>query len=78
VVGENTFRTPWLHRHLMSERAALAKGVQDAKTDGFVPGGIRLHDGMLPRALADALAVLFETGHRLRPTARALQVAQLQ
>ena len=27
---------------------ALAKGVQDAKADGFVPGGISLHNCMLP------------------------------
>src|SRR5229473_7602691 len=47
-VAENTFRPPWYHRNLMSEFMGLIYGVYDAKPQGFVPGGISLHNCMLP------------------------------
>ena len=47
-VAENTFRPPWYHRNLMSEFMGLIYGVYDAKPEGFVPGGISLHNCMLP------------------------------
>jgi homogentisate 1,2-dioxygenase len=47
-VAENTFRPPWYHRNLMSEFMGLVYGVYDAKPVGFVPGGISLHNQMLP------------------------------
>ena len=47
-VAENTFRPPWYHRNLMSEFMGLIYGVYDAKPEGFVPGGISLHNAMLP------------------------------
>jgi homogentisate 1,2-dioxygenase len=49
LVAENTFRPPWYHINVMSEFMGLVYGVYDAKTEGgFVPGGISLHNTMLP------------------------------
>ena len=48
AVAENTFRPPWYHRNIMSEFMGLVYGVYDAKPEGFVPGGISLHNQMLP------------------------------
>ena len=47
-VAENTFRPPWYHRNIMSEFMGLIYGVYDAKPEGFVPGGMSLHNMMLP------------------------------
>ena len=48
AVAENTFRPPWYHMNIMSEFMGLIYGVYDAKPEGFVPGGISLHNMMLP------------------------------
>jgi homogentisate 1,2-dioxygenase len=49
LVAENTFRPPWYHMNVMSEFMGLIYGVYDAKTGGgFAPGGISLHNMMLP------------------------------
>ncbi len=48
LVAENTFRPPWYHRNIMSEFMGLVYGVYDAKPEGFVPGGMSLHNMMLP------------------------------
>jgi homogentisate 1,2-dioxygenase len=48
LVTENTFRPPWYHRNIMSEFMGLVYGVYDAKPEGFLPGGISLHNCMLP------------------------------
>ncbi len=49
LVAENTFRPPWYHMNVMSEFMGLVYGIYDAKTGGgFVPGGISLHNTMLP------------------------------
>jgi len=48
LVAEGTFRPPWFHRNVMSELMGLVKGVYDAKAEGFLPGGISLHNSMLP------------------------------
>jgi len=47
-VAEDTFRPPWYHRNIMSEFMGLVYGVYDAKPEGFVPGGMSLHNQMLP------------------------------
>lgn len=47
-VAENTFRPPWYHRNIMSEFMGLVCGQYDAKEEGFVPGGMSLHNMMLP------------------------------
>ncbi len=48
LVAEHTFRPPWYHRNIMSEFMGLVCGQYDAKAEGFVPGGISLHNMMLP------------------------------
>ncbi len=48
MVAEDTFRPPWYHRNLMSEFMGLIYGVYDAKPGGFTPGGMSLHNCMLP------------------------------
>ena len=48
LVMEDTFRPPWFHRNLMSEFMGLVHGQYDAKPGGFRPGGMSLHNGMVP------------------------------
>lgn len=48
MVAEHTFRPPWYHRNIMSEFMGLIQGRYDAKEAGFVPGGMSLHNMMLP------------------------------
>ncbi len=48
LVSEDTFRPPWYHMNVMSEFMGLVFGVYDAKPQGFVPGGISLHNCMTP------------------------------
>ena len=48
AVAENTFRPPWYHMNIMSEFMGLICGVYDARPEGFTPGGISLHNCMLP------------------------------
>ena len=65
-VAENTFRPPWYHRNLMSEFMGLIYGVYDAKPQGFVPGGISLHNCMLPHG-PDADAFEHASNSELKP-----------
>jgi homogentisate 1,2-dioxygenase len=44
MVAEHTFRPPWFHRNVMSELMGLVHGVYDAKAEGFLPGGISIHN----------------------------------
>ena len=48
AVAENTFRPPWYHKNVMSELMGNIHGQYDAKLTGFVPGGMSLHNMMLP------------------------------
>src|SRR5882757_9720687 len=48
LVAEDTFRPPWYHMNVMSEFMGLIYGQYDAKPHGFAPGGISLHNTMLP------------------------------
>jgi homogentisate 1,2-dioxygenase len=48
MVAEDSFRPPWYHMNVMSEFMGLIEGVYDAKPQGFVPGGMSLHNMMLP------------------------------
>jgi homogentisate 1,2-dioxygenase len=43
-VTEDTFRPPWFHRNVMSELMGLVHGVYDAKAEGFLPGGVSIHN----------------------------------
>lgn len=65
-VAENTFRPPWYHRNIMSEFMGLVYGVYDAKPEGFMPGGISLHNCMLPHG-PDAQAFEHASNAELKP-----------
>ncbi len=66
LVAENTFRPPWYHMNIMSEFMGLIYGVYDAKPEGFVPGGISLHNCMLPHG-PDAQAFEHASNVELKP-----------
>jgi homogentisate 1,2-dioxygenase len=44
MVAEHTFRPPFFHRNVMSEFMGLIHGAYDAKAEGFLPGGMSLHN----------------------------------
>ena len=48
LIMEDTFRPPWYHKNVMSEMMGNIYGQYDAKMDGFAPGGMSLHNMMLP------------------------------
>jgi homogentisate 1,2-dioxygenase len=48
LVAEHSFRPAWYHMNIMSEFMGLIHGRYDAKPDGFLPGGVSLHNCMLP------------------------------
>lgn len=48
LVAEHSFRPPWYHKNIMSELMGNIYGVYDAKPQGFAPGGMSLHNCMLP------------------------------
>lgn len=48
LVAEHSFRPPWYHVNIMSEFMGLIYGRYDAKAEGFAPGGVSLHNCMLP------------------------------
>ena len=65
-VAEHTFRPPWYHKNIMSELMGNIHGTYDAKPTGFVPGGMSLHNMMLPHGPAkDAFEK--ETHGELKP-----------
>jgi homogentisate 1,2-dioxygenase len=47
LVAEDTFRPPWFHRNVASEFMGLVHGAYDAKSGGFLPGGISIHNSMI-------------------------------
>jgi len=66
LVAENTFRPPWYHMNVMSEFMGLVFGQYDAKPQGFVPGGISVHNTMLPHG-PDSDAFEAASNVELRP-----------
>jgi homogentisate 1,2-dioxygenase len=46
LVAEHSFRPPWFHRNVMSELMGLIHGVYDGKAEGFLPGGVSIHNCM--------------------------------
>jgi homogentisate 1,2-dioxygenase len=46
LVAEHSFRPPWFHRNVMNELMGLVHGVYDAKAEGFLPGGVSIHNCM--------------------------------
>lgn len=65
-VAENTFRPPWYHKNIMSELMGNIHGIYDAKPEGFIPGGISLHNMMLPHG-PDKVAFESATNSELTP-----------
>jgi homogentisate 1,2-dioxygenase len=72
MVAENTFRPPWFHRNMMSELMGLVHGVYDAKAEGFLPGGVSIHNCMQPHgpdvATFDKASSVELQPHRVRDT----------
>jgi homogentisate 1,2-dioxygenase len=66
MVAEDTFRPPWYHRNLMSEFMGLVHGQYDAKPEGFKPGGMSLHNSMVPHG-PDAEAFEQASSAKLAP-----------
>jgi homogentisate 1,2-dioxygenase len=66
AVAEHTFRPPWYHMNIMSEFMGLICGIYDAKPEGFVPGGMSLHNCMLPHG-PDKAAYDHATKGELKP-----------
>ncbi|HEY6822424.1 MAG TPA: homogentisate 1,2-dioxygenase [Burkholderiales bacterium] len=66
LVAENTFRPPWFHRNVMSELMGLVRGVYDAKAEGFLPGGLSLHNCMSAHG-PDAASFEKASNARLEP-----------
>ncbi|MEM6713042.1 MAG: homogentisate 1,2-dioxygenase [Pseudomonadota bacterium] len=65
-VAENTFRPPWYHKNIMSELMGNIHGIYDAKPESFVPGGISLHNMMLPHG-PDVMALEAASTAQLKP-----------
>ncbi len=66
LVAEDTFRPPWYHRNVMSEFMGLVYGQYDAKPGGFKPGGMSLHNSMVPHG-PDTEAFTRASGAALEP-----------
>lgn len=66
LVAENSFRPPWFHRNVMSEFMGLIEGQYDAKKDGFVPGGMSLHNALVPHG-PDADVFAAASSDELKP-----------
>ena len=66
MVMEDTFRPAWYHRNVMSEFMGLVHGQYDAKPAGFKPGGMSLHNCMVPHG-PDAAAFEKATTMPLAP-----------
>lgn len=66
LVGEHTFRPPYYHKNIMSEFMGILHGVYDAKEEGFLPGGMSLHNQYFPHG-PDHDAWLKATSADLRP-----------
>ncbi|QGM47237.1 homogentisate 1,2-dioxygenase [Methylocystis heyeri] len=66
LVAEHTFRPPWYHVNAMSEFMGLIYGRYDAKPQGFGPGGMSLHNAMIPHG-PDAAAFEIASRTELKP-----------
>jgi homogentisate 1,2-dioxygenase len=72
MVAEHTFRPPFFHRNVMSEFMGLVNGAYDAKAEGFMPGGMSLHNCLSAhgpdRATFDKAIAADLTPHRIADT----------
>lgn len=48
MIAEHTFRPPYFHRNCMSEFMGLIRGNYEAKKEGFLRGGVSIHNRMTP------------------------------
>lgn len=48
IVADRSFRPPYFHKNVMSEFMGLINGRYDAKSQGFHPGGVSIHNAMCP------------------------------
>lgn len=62
-VASDTFRPPPYHRNVMSELMGLVHGEYEARPEGFLPGGVSLHNCMLAHGPA---ADVFEAASHAR------------
>ncbi len=73
-VAEHSFRPPWYHMNIMSEFMGLIYGQYEAKPQGFLPGGMSLHNCMLPHG-PDAQSFVQASEVDLRPAKLASTLA---
>lgn len=66
MIAEHTFRPPYFHRNFMNELMGLIRGIYDAKKEGFVPGGISIHNCMTPHG-PDYLSYTKAASQELKP-----------
>lgn len=66
MVAEHTFRPPYYHRNYMNELMGLIRGVYDAKKEGFVPGGVSIHNCMTAHG-PDQMGYELATTQKLKP-----------
>ncbi len=48
AVAEHTFRPPYFHRNCMNELMGLIFGKYESRSEGFLPGGLTLHNSFGP------------------------------
>lgn len=68
MVAEHTFRPPYYHRNYMNELMGLIRGEYDAKKEGFVPGGVSIHNCMTAHG-PDQMSYELATSQTLKPDA---------
>ena len=68
MVAEHTFRPPYYHRNYMNELMGLIRGEYDAKKEGFVPGGVSIHNCMTAHG-PDQMSYELATTQTLKPDA---------
>lgn len=66
MVAEHTFRPPYFHRNIMSELMGLIKGEYDAKSSGFIPGGVSIHNCMTAHG-SDTQSFIKASSAQLQP-----------
>lgn len=68
LVAEHSFRPPYFHRNIMSELMGLIHGEYDAKKQGFIPGGVSIHNCMVAHG-PDSETYQQAIKQELKPTA---------
>ncbi|MFI4962798.1 MAG: homogentisate 1,2-dioxygenase [Legionellales bacterium] len=66
LVAEHTFRPPYFHRNFMNELMGLIQGEYDAKKEGFLPGGLSVHNCMTSHG-PDLATYEYTIAQKLKP-----------